>query len=79
MYGQRHAALVHGTELTEGTVLSEGRILALPGQVVAVDVERQSKTELLLTFLLDAGVFHYSLSVEDSHWAYECLQVFRCK
>ena len=79
MYGYQHAALVHGSEFFEGTVLSEARILTLPGTIVAVDVEKQSKTEILLTFLLDSGVYHFSLSVEDVGCSYECLQVFKCK
>ncbi|CAI4227944.1 unnamed protein product [Auanema sp. JU1783] len=77
VYGQRHAILIHSNELFEGTVVAKERILELPSVIVAVNVEKLGKTELLLTFLLETGVYHYSLSLDEgSHYA--CLLCFKC-
>lgn len=77
VHGDHHVALVQHSELMESSQLSEGRIFRLPGKIISCNVDRHSNTELMLCFLLETGLFHYSYCTQTSPH-YLCVQSFKC-
>uniref|UniRef100_A0A8R1HTB1 Uncharacterized protein n=2 Tax=Caenorhabditis japonica TaxID=281687 RepID=A0A8R1HTB1_CAEJA len=75
--GDYHVSIVQSVELFESSTIAKSRILKLPGKVVAVNAEKQSNTELLLVFLLETGLYHYSFCAHSSSH-FQCIQAFRC-
>uniref|UniRef100_A0A1I7T997 WD_REPEATS_REGION domain-containing protein n=1 Tax=Caenorhabditis tropicalis TaxID=1561998 RepID=A0A1I7T997_9PELO len=75
--GDYHVSIVQSVELFESSTVSKSRILKLPGKIVAVNAEKHSNTELLLVFLLETGLYHYSFCAQTSDH-FQCIQAFRC-
>ncbi|EFO86745.1 CRE-DCT-6 protein [Caenorhabditis remanei] len=75
--GDYHVSIVQSVELFESSTVSKSRILKLPGKIVAVNAEKHSNTELLLVFLLETGLYHYSFCAQTSEH-FQCIQAFRC-
>ncbi|VDM80050.1 unnamed protein product [Strongylus vulgaris] len=78
VHGEYYCCLLHQSYLVEGGVAPEHRILRLPAPIRSLNVERHGKNDLLLSFLLENGVFHYSLSTHMEDSTFECLQCYRC-
>ncbi|PAV76829.1 hypothetical protein WR25_25946 isoform A [Diploscapter pachys] len=76
--GDRHAALIDATELCSGSALSPQRILRLPATILSLCIERHAKGDLLLAFLLDSGIYHYTFTCGSNQGIFECVQCFRC-
>ncbi|CAI2348323.1 unnamed protein product [Caenorhabditis sp. 36 PRJEB53466] len=75
--GDYHVSIVQSVELFESSTVSKSRILKLPGKIIAVNAEKHSNTELLLVFLLETGLYHYSFCAQTS-LHFQCIQAFRC-
>ncbi|EPB76205.1 hypothetical protein ANCCEY_04683 [Ancylostoma ceylanicum] len=78
VHGEYYCCLLHQSYLVEGGVAPEHRVLRLPSPIRSLNVERHGKNDLLLSFLLENGVFHYSLSTHMEDTSFECLQCYRC-
>ncbi|KAK6741956.1 hypothetical protein RB195_009687 [Necator americanus] len=78
VHGEYYCCLLHQSYLVEGGVAPEHRVLRLPAPIRSLNVERHGKNDLLLSFLLESGVFHYSLSTHMEDTSFECLQCYRC-
>ncbi|CAI5444925.1 unnamed protein product [Caenorhabditis angaria] len=77
VHGDYHTSIVQAVELFESSIISKSRILRLPGKIIAVNAEKHSNTELLLVFLLETGLYHYSFCAQTSNH-FQCIQAFRC-
>lgn len=78
VHGELHCCVLHQSHLVEGGMVPEHRVLRLPAPVRSLNVERHGKNDLLLSFLLESGIFHYSLSTNMEDTSFECLQCYRC-
>ncbi|CAB3402758.1 unnamed protein product [Caenorhabditis bovis] len=77
VHGDYYVSIIQSVELFESSTVSRSRILKLPGKIVAMNGEKHSKTELLLCFLLENGLHHYSFCAH-SKLHFQCIQAFRC-
>nr|CDJ89602.1 CRE-DCT-6 protein [Haemonchus contortus] len=78
VHGEQYCCLLHQSYLVEGGVVPEHRVLRLPSPIRSLNVERHGKNDLLLSFLLESGISHYSLSTNMEDTSFECLQCYRC-
>ncbi|KAJ1373647.1 hypothetical protein KIN20_036115 [Parelaphostrongylus tenuis] len=78
VHGERYCCLLHQAYLVEGGAVPEHRKLRLPAPIRSLNVERHGKNDLLLSFLLENGIFHYGLSTHLEETTFECLQCHRC-
>ncbi|KAE9417649.1 hypothetical protein Angca_008891 [Angiostrongylus cantonensis] len=78
VHGERYCCLLHQSYLVEGGAVPEHRMLRLPAPIRSLNVERHGKNDLLLSFLLENGIFHYGLSTRMEEATFECLQCHRC-